>query len=200
MDIMRIDFSGRMYFHKLAMIFKSYATLTLVIFLAVLVAISTAPPPVGAIDTDVTRKTLSGLQGVYVVVEDLQLNLTKYSAAQKSGLSKEALKKEIEGRLGKAGITVLTWDQAVKTPGMPFLYINVNTHESEKYWYAYDIRIELQQLVSMEANPKVRAVAGTWSTNMTGMVNIGTLDKLKEAVAVLTDRFIGAFRAANPKK
>lgn len=159
-----------------------------------------AAPPVGAIDTDITRKTLSGLQGVYVVVEELQPNLMKYSAAQKSGLSSEGLKRDIEGRLSKAGIRVLTWDQAVKTPGLPFLYINVNTHESEKYWYAYDIRIELQQLVSMEANPKVKAVGGTWSTNMTGMVNIGTMDKLKEAVEVLLDRFIGAFRAANPKR
>jgi len=166
--------------------------------LALLVAAT--PPPVGAIDTDVTRKTLSGLQGVCVGVEELQPNLMKYSAAQKSGLSKEALKKEIEGLLSKAGIKVLTWDQAMKTPGMPYLYICVNTHESEKYWYAYDIRIELLQLVSMEANPKVKTMAGTWSTNMTGMVNIGTLDKLKEAVAVLTDKFTGAFRAANPKK
>jgi len=168
-----------------------------VALLALLIAL---PPPVGAIDTDVTRQTLSGLQGVYVGVEELQPNLMKYSAAQKADLSKEALKRDIEGRLSKAGIRVLTWDQAVKTPGIPFLYVNVNTHESEKYWYAYDIRIELQQLVSMEANPKVRTMAGTWSTNMTGVVNIGTMDKLKEAIAVLVGRFIGAFRAANPKR
>jgi len=193
MNILRLDFSGRMYFRKLAMIATGYVIMALLIMLV-------APLPVGAIDTDVTRKTLSGLQGVYVAVEELQPNLLKYSAAQKSGLSKEGLKRDIEGRLSKAGIRVLTWDQAVKTPGMPFLYINVNTHESEKYWYAYDIRIELQQLVSMEANPKVKTLAGTWSTNMTGLVNIGTMDKLKEAVEVLVDRFAGAFRAANQKK
>ena len=178
----------------LTKISRFYLVVTL---LALLVAAT--PPPAGAIDMDITRKTLSGLQGVYVGVEELQPNLMKYSAAQKSGLSKEALKKDIEGRLGKAGIRVLTWDQAVKTPGMPFLYICVNTHESEKYWYAYDIRIELQQLVSMEANPKVKTMAGTWSTNMTGMVNIGTLDKLKEAVEVLTDKFVGAYRSVNKK-
>lgn len=193
MNILRLDFSGRMYFRKLAMIASGYVIMALLIMLV-------APLPVGAIDTDVTRKTLSGLQGVYVAVEELQPNLLKYSAAQKSGLSKEGLKRDIEGRLSKAGIRVLTWDQAVKTPGMPFLYINVNTHESEKYWYAYDIRIELQQLVSMEANPKVKTMADTWSTNMTGIVNIGTMDKLKEAVEVLADRFAGAFRAANQKK
>lgn len=193
MNILRLDFSGRMYFRKLAMIASGYVIMALLIMLV-------APLPVGATDTDVTRKTLSGLQGVYVGVEELQPNLMKYSAEQKSIPSKEALKRDIEGRLSKAGIRVLTWDQAVKTPGMPFLYVNVNTHETEKYYYAYDIRIELQQLVSMEANPKVKTMADTWSTNMTGIVNIGTMDKLKEAVEVLVDRFAGAFRAANQKK
>jgi hypothetical protein len=193
MNILRFDFSGRMYFRKLTMIAGGYFILTLLMLLV-------APPPVVAIDTDATRKTLSGLQGVYVAVEELQPNLMKYSAAQRAGLSKEGLKRDIEGRLIKAEIRVLTWDQAVKTPGMPFLYVNVNTHEMEKYWYAYDIRIELQQLVSMEANPKVKTLAGTWSTNMTGMVNIGTMDKLTEAVEVLVGRFVGAFRAANPKR
>lgn len=193
MNILRLDFSGRMYFRKLAMIASGYVIMALLIMLV-------APLPVGAIDTDVTRKTLSGLQGVYVGVEELQPNLMKYSAEQKSIPSKEALKRDIEGRLSKAGIRVLTWDQAVKTPGMPFLYVNVNTHKTEKYYYAYDIRIELQQLVSMEANPKVKTMADTWSTNMTGIVNIGTMDKLKEAVEVLVDRFAGAFRAANQKK
>jgi len=193
MNVLRLDFSGRMYFRKLSMIASGYVIMALLIMLV-------APLPVGATDTDVTRKTLSGLQGVYVGVEELQPNLMKYSAEQKSIPSKEALKRDIEGRLSKAGIRVLTWDQAVKTPGMPFLYVNVNTHETEKYYYAYDIRIELQQLVSMEANPKVKTMADTWSTNMTGIVNIGTMDKLKEAVEVLVDRFAGAFRAANQKK
>ena len=54
--------------------------------------------------------------------------------------------------------------------------------------------------MSMEANSKVKTMADTWSTNMTGIVNIGTMDKLKEAVEVLVDRFAGAFRAANQKK
>ena len=155
--------------------------------------------PVYALDTEVTRMTLRGLQGVYVAVEELQPNLMKHSAAQKAGLSKEALQREVEARLSKAGMRVLTWDQMLKTPGSPFLYIVVNTHESEKYWYAYDIRIELQQVVTMEANPKVRAMAGTWSTNMTGVANIGKLQAIKDDVGVLVGKFVQAYRAANKK-
>ncbi len=152
-----------------------------------------------AIDTDVTRMTLRGLQGVYVAVEELQPNLIKYDAVQKAGLSQAALQREVEARLKAAGIKVLTWDQALKTPGSPFLYIVVNTHESEKYWYAYDIRIELQQVVSMEANPKVRAMAGTWSTSMTGIANIGKLQVIRDDVGALVGKFVQAYKAVNGK-
>jgi len=153
-----------------------------------------------AIDTEVTRMTLSGLQGVYVAVEELQPNLVKYGAAQKVGLSKEVLQRDIEARLTKAGIRVLTWDQMLKTPGSPFLYVVVNTHESEKYWYAYDIRIELQQIVSMATNPKVRAMAGTWSTNMTGIVNVGTLHVIRDDVGALVGKFVAAYQSMNKKR
>jgi hypothetical protein len=156
--------------------------------------------PLYAIDTEVTRMTLSGLQGVYVAVEDLQPNLLKYGAAQKAGLSKEGLQREVEARLSAAGITVLTWDQMLKTPGSPFLYVAVNTHESERYWYAYDIRIELQQVVSMAANPKVRTMAGTWSTNMTGIANIGTLQVIKADVGELMGKFAAAYQSVNKKR
>jgi hypothetical protein len=169
-------------------------------FLILTVLLLSVAGPLYALDTDVTRKTLSGLQGVYVAVEELQPNLMKYGAAQKVGLSKEALQRELEARLTKAGIRVLTWDQMLKTPGSPFLYVVVNTHESEKYWYAYDIRIEFQQLVIMEANPKVRAMAGTWSINMTGIANIGTLQVIKDDVGALVGKFVQAYRAVNKKQ
>jgi hypothetical protein len=172
----------------------------LFIFFVVTVLHAMLAGPIHASDNDVTRKTLSGLQGVYVIVEELQPNLMKYGAAQKAGLSKEGLKKEIETKLGKAGIKVLTWEQALKAPGMPFLYVNINTHEYEKYWYAYDIRVELQQMVIMAANSKIKSLADTWSINMTGIVNVGTMDKLKESVGILIDRFIFAHQAVNGKR
>jgi len=92
----------------------------LLIFIVVSVLQVMFADPIYASDNDVTRKTLSSLQGVYVIVEELQPNLMKYGAAQKTGLSKEGLKKEIETKLGKAGIRVLTWEQVLKAPGMPF--------------------------------------------------------------------------------
>jgi uncharacterized membrane protein YczE len=47
-----------------------------------------------AIDSDVTKQTLKGIQGVNVVIEELQPNAQKY--AQKFGLQKEQIKADVE--------------------------------------------------------------------------------------------------------
>ncbi|MDD5168490.1 MAG: hypothetical protein PHN75_06705 [Syntrophales bacterium] len=167
------------------------------IFLALFVSQAMFAGLIYASDNDVTRKTLSGVQGVYVMVEDMQPDLLKYGAAQKAGLGREDLKKTVEMRLSRAGIKVLMWEQALKTPGIPFLYVHVNTHEYNKYCYAYDVRVELQQMVSIDANPKIKASAATWSMNITGTVDVGTMNKLKDAVGILVDRFIYVYQVAN---
>ena len=151
-----------------------------------------------AVDSEETRLTLTGIQGVYVIVEEMQPNIQKY--AVKPGLTKEQLQKDIELRLKEKGIKTLSRDEWVKTPGKPILHVSVNTHETEKYQYAYDIKMELQQVVKMEANPKINALAATWSMNMTGMANIGSLNIIKGDVEVLLERFQQAYWAANRKR
>ena len=151
-----------------------------------------------AVDSDVTRLTLTGIQGLYVIVEEMQPNFQKY--AVKPGLTKEQLQKDVELRLKEMGIKVLSRDEWMKTPGKPVLYISVNTHESERYWYAYDIKIEVQQIVKMEANPKINTMAATWSMNMTGITNIGALNIIKGDVEVLLGKFQQAYWAVNRKR
>jgi hypothetical protein len=147
-----------------------------------------------AIDSDLTRRTLLGIQGVHVIVEDLQPSLKDYG--QKFSLSNKQIEKDVEIRLRAAGIEVLTRDQWLKTVGRPLLYINVNTHD-DKFRVAYDIRIDLKQIVSMEANPDVKTLATTWAINMTGMSNIDNLDVIRTNVGSLVDRFIKAFWIVN---
>lgn len=168
------------------------------IFLAASFWLLMAGPAAFAVDSALTQETLTGLQGVYVIVEEMQPNIQKY--AVKSGLTKEQLQKDIELRLKEVGIRVLSRDEWMKTPGKPVLYISVNTHESERYWYAYDIKIELQQVVKMEANPKVNALAATWSLSMTGITNIGSLNVIKGDIEVLLGRFQQAYWAVNRKR
>ena len=100
-------------------------------------------------DSAVSRATLAGLQGVRVIVEEPQPNIQRY--AEKYGLTRAQVQADVERRLQQAGIRTVQGDEWLKTPGRPLLYVNINTHETEKYWYAYDIRLELRQLVLLEA-------------------------------------------------
>lgn len=168
------------------------------IYLAVFFCLLMAGSAAFAVDSAVTRETLKGLEGVYVIVEEMQPNIHKY--AVKPELTKEQLQKDIELRLKEMWIRVLSRDEWMKTPGKPVLYISVNTHESERYWYAYDIKVELQQVVKMEANPKVNTLAATWSLNMTGITNIGSLNIIKGDIEVLLGRFRQAYWTVNSRR
>ena len=149
-------------------------------------------------DSEIARQTLKGLAGFNVIVEDLQPNLLKYEKyAKEFDLNKARIQRDIEARLSAAGIPVLPSEKWQKTPGRPVLYVNVNTHENEKYWFAYDIKLEIRQVVSLEANPAVKMLATTWSINITGIANIGKLNVIPDEVGVLTQRFIQAYRAMN---
>jgi hypothetical protein len=151
---------------------------------------------VSAADSETSRRTLTGLRGVYVLIEELQPNIVQLS--DKFNFGKERLRKDMESRLRRAGIRILGNDEWLASPGRPILYLVINTHQREKYWWAYDVRIELQQMSSLEVNPATKTLVSTWSTNMTGIVNLGTLHVLAEQAIVLTDLFINAFFTANP--
>lgn len=153
--------------------------------------------PAGAEDSDVSRSTLAGLQGVSVVVEELQPNVLKYAA--KFGLSKAQVQKDVEKMLRDGGIRIVAGSEWLQTPGKPVMYISINTHETEKYWYAYDIKVELRQLATLDANPQMKTLATTWSLNMTGQANIGTLNVIRHDTGVMVGRFVQAWKAGNRK-
>jgi len=151
-----------------------------------------------SMDTEVTRETLKGLPGVYVVIEDFHPNILKHDRLLvKAGATRESLKKLCEDKLTAAGIRVLNREEWLQTPGRPILCIAINTHESERYVYAFDAKVYLMQLATLDANPKVRTMAETWSINITGQVNIGNLNHIRDAVSILIDRFISARKAVN---
>jgi len=156
--------------------------------------------PASAEDSDVARQTLKDLPGVYVIVEDLQPNIAKYERyAREFDLNKARIQKDIELKLNAGGVRSLLREDWEKTPGRPVLYVNINTHESEKYWFAYDIKVELRQIVLLEANPAMKTLANTWSINITGMANIGNLNLIRQDAGVLVERFVQAYWAVNKK-
>jgi hypothetical protein len=136
---------------------------------------------------------MQGITGVHVIVEELQPNLQKY--ARKQEISRERLQALVESRLRQSGIRVLAGDEWLATRGRPVLYINVNTHEYEKYQFAYDVSVELQQLASPEAAPSMKVLAATWSTHTTGAVSAGAVRAINERVDELIGVFVNAYRS-----
>ncbi len=159
----------------------------------VLLMVFMAVTDVRAIDSEATKQTIHGLRGVSVVVEELQPNLQKYAA--RFGLTQEQLRKDVEQTLAKSGMASLSQDKWLATPGRPMLYVSINTHEYEKYWFAYNVRIELRQLVSLEANPALKTMAATWGVHTTGVSNIGTLGAIRNNVNLLVERFAASCRS-----
>jgi hypothetical protein len=91
----------------------------MVVLIAVMVGVTGAGRDVAAQES--RRRSLRGLQGVEVVVEDMT------SMANRYGLTRPQVQTDVEFRLHRAGIRVLTPDEVDSSPGGSHLYININT-------------------------------------------------------------------------
>jgi len=139
--------------------------------------------------------TLRGLQGVGVLVENLPPEV------EKEGLSRSHLQMMTESKLRMAGIKVLTKEECFKTPGEPYLYININVNiaETESDIYPYTIDVMLIQKVSLLRNPGLVTYAVTWSTGGVGSIGKPILSQLRENVEEMVDIFIKVYLSENPK-
>jgi hypothetical protein len=145
-------------------------------------------------DDEYTRATLRGLKGVYVLVEPLR------AETERAGLTKAQIQTDVELRLRKAGIRVLSEKERDETPGSPYLYVNVQVVETNVPLYAFSIDVALMQRVLLERDPKIRSLAETWDTASTGMVREDTLRKFpRDSLADKVDAFINAYLTENPK-
>ena len=142
------------------------------------------------------KESLRGLKGVCVVVEDLDPNI------EKDGLHENSIKTDVELKLQMSGIKVLTWEEIVKEPGLPNLYVRVNTFKRGTNLYAYHIDVELHQNVLLERDPKiVRVGATTWrAAGMTGTISTEhNVNLLRNTVNNQVEQFINDYLAVNPK-
>jgi hypothetical protein len=149
-----------------------------------------------AMDTEITRRTLLNLPGVYVVVEELQPNIRKL--ALDSGLTRDRMQSTVVERLRKSGIVVLSDEKWLATAGRPVLYININSHV-DKTGVAYNIRVELRQIVYTEVRPSTKTLAGTWAIQMAAMTSPEALNAMQGNLDTLVERFIQAYWSVNGK-
>lgn len=152
--------------------------------------------PVLAMDSEITRRTLSGLPGFYIAFEELQANIKQYGVA--ASMTRDHLLKDVEVRLEKAGMKVFSQAQWMNTQGRPVLYVNVNTHLKDAY-IAYDIRVEARQIVFTDSNKRMKTLAGTWGISITGMTRTDRMDVIRQDLFTLIDKFTEAYWAVNDK-
>jgi hypothetical protein len=141
--------------------------------------------------SDDPRQTLCGLRGVMVFIENIDSDI------EKRGLTKKLIQKEVESKLRQAHIPVLTREEAFGTPGKPYLYLNLTTHNTGIELYGYSVTMELNQDVSLMREPSITASATTWMANVVGIVGARNLPAITEDVDELTDKFIRDYLAAN---
>ena len=144
-------------------------------------------------DSKYERDTLRGVEGVNVVVEELG------SEVERAGLTETQLQTDVELRLRKAGIRVLTYEERVGTPGRPSLYINVNVMLKSDGLAVYAIRVALHQTASLETDGS-RPIVATWSVASIGSVSrIRFVDTIRNDVRDGVDDFINAYLSVHPR-
>jgi len=165
-----------------------------VICLVLLLTFFTSPNVSGTtLDNDAT---LHGLNGVGVVIENIN------QETQRDGLDPNQIRADVEIRLRKAGIKVLTGSKYRKESGLPYLDVNVSAVKSKKLdLYAYHIAVEVYQLMTLNRDRNIVSFSDTWSTGSTGMVDTANFSKnVKEEIVDTLDRFVNAYLAMNPEK
>jgi len=142
------------------------------------------------------RETLRGLKGFYVFVEEQRDEI------KQAGLTKGILRTDVELKLRKAGIRVLTKDEMFLMQGTPQLLVDVTAFKTERVLdevsgFIYSVNIDFMQRVLLSRNRSIKATAITWQRTFLGITP--KLRHIRETVSDLIDDFMNDYLAANPK-
>ena len=139
------------------------------------------------------RESLRALAGVFLVVEELKDDV------KHDGLSVSQIQTDVELRLRQAGIKVLSRQEALASPGFPYLYVRLSTAKGGST-YAYCVQVEFNQVVQLDRNPAIRLLATTWTApGVTGTVGAKTLRDVRKIIVGQVDEFTNTYLAVNPK-
>jgi len=140
-------------------------------------------------------EALKGVTGVEVLVDLLDVEI------EQLGLQTSALQKDIKQRLQKAGVSVVTERERLKTPTAATLMIRVDTLHDRIGRYFYSIDMYLTQRVRLESREGAELSAVTWMKF--GSISTVADDNVKHIetqVLQKTDQFIKDYLAVNPDR
>jgi hypothetical protein len=141
-------------------------------------------------------KSLVGLKGVYILIVGLGPENEYF------GLTEQQLQTDVELQLRRNGIKVLSRHEWTETPGLPYLYVNLNAvrHPATERWVSYNISVELQQAVSLVRDPSIKIFAApTWSKGSIGIAYFDIfIETIRDYVRDYVNEFCNDYLVANP--
>src|SRR6185503_8928226 len=155
-----------------------------------------AAPAAAQLDAPGSRKTLAGLPGFFVAVEDMD------TAAARVGVTSALIQADVEARLRTAGIRLYTADDFKNILEVPQLYINVNElslHGAQAGLFTYNATTEVRQMIKLARNLDISSTSVTWRAPAT----VGTVGAdnfyvaVRDVVREEVDLLITALQAAN---
>jgi hypothetical protein len=150
-----------------------------------------------ALATEPPWTSLRGLKGVGVVVEELTPD------AKRGGLVEEQLRMDVEWRLRKAGITVLSGANLRRAPGVPYLSISVGALQGKgrlRPLFVYSAKVELRQDVTLVRDDSLDVPAATWVMSGVSMIGSSRFQKgVHGRVVSYVEGFIRDYLAMNAK-
>lgn len=151
--------------------------------------------PLNAIDSEQTRSTLRGINGVHVYVASLDPEV------RKGGLTDYQIQVDIELKLRTAGIKVLSEKEWLTEEGHPYLWVAlaIKRLETSSFYVCY-MTIEFRQDIFLTRNPGIAGISTTWEK---GALCWGPMasegEYIRKILKEQADIFINAYLSVNPK-
>jgi hypothetical protein len=149
--------------------------------------------PATASDSEIDRASLKGLQGVFVLIEDLN------PPEEQAGLKTADIQADAEQKLKAAGIPLLSKTQNIDTPGMPTLYISVSVASSTTTdLWPFSIDVNLEQQATLKRSPDTFVpTAVTWHVGSLGAVDKTDIRSIRDRLNDQVAKFVNAYIKVN---
>ena len=136
---------------------------------------------------------MKGLQGVFVLIEDLN------PPEEQAGLKTADIQADAVQQLKAAGIPLLSKEQGMQTPGMPTLYISVSIASSATTdLWPFSIDVNLEQEATLKRNPEIFVpTAITWHVGSIGAVDRSNIRSVRDRVNEQVAKFVNAYVKVN---
>lgn len=142
------------------------------------------------------QQSLAGMDAMFVLVEDLQ----KYSI--EAGLTRRQIQTDVELKLRREGIRILSREEMLKTPGATTLCVVVGSQKiQESPILVFDLDVKFIQSTFLERNPKILVSGTTWNRGKIGYAgDLRFVNLVRQGIDDLVDMFLNDYLAANPKE